>query len=84
MHIDSGKAKRIQGKKKKDAKALLFLQQGTKTIFPRILAAKKSTDAWRILKEDFQGSEKAHEEKMSRFTEQSIEQAFQSKLNVKE
>lgn len=43
----------------KDARALLFIQQGvSKTIFPRILAATKAKEAWDILKKEFQGSEK--------------------------
>ena len=40
--------------KKRDAKALRFIQQGvTKTIYPRIMGATKSKDAWKILKKEF-------------------------------
>ncbi|TXG74282.1 hypothetical protein EZV62_002861 [Acer yangbiense] len=42
--------------KKKDARALLFIQQGvSKTIFPRIVNAVTSKEAWEILKTEFQG-----------------------------
>ena len=48
---------RSSKKIKTDARALLFIQQGiSKTIFPKILGAKKSKDAWDIVKEEFQGS----------------------------
>lgn len=51
--------KEYKENKKKDAKALLFLQQGvSKAIFPRISVAKTSQEAWNILKVAFQGSEK--------------------------
>ncbi|TXG74289.1 hypothetical protein EZV62_002868 [Acer yangbiense] len=42
--------------KMKDARALLFIQQGvSKTIFPRIVNAVTSKEAWEILKTEFQG-----------------------------
>ncbi|KAL5719509.1 hypothetical protein ACHQM5_012274 [Ranunculus cassubicifolius] len=42
---------------KKDAKALLLIQEGvTKTIFPRIINAKTSKEAWDILEKEFRGS----------------------------
>jgi len=45
--------------KKKDAKALFFIQQGvSKAIFPRISFVSKSKEAWEILKVEFQESEK--------------------------
>ncbi|KAH7519115.1 hypothetical protein JRO89_XSUnG0132800 [Xanthoceras sorbifolium] len=53
------KKKEFKENKKKDAKALFFIQQGvSKTIFPRISFASKSKEAWEILKVEFQGSEK--------------------------
>ncbi|KAK0605039.1 hypothetical protein LWI29_022108 [Acer saccharum] len=45
--------------KKSDARALLFIQQEvSKTIFPRIVNAVTSKEAWEILKTEFQGSER--------------------------
>ena len=56
--IDARK-KELKDNKKKDAKALFFIQQGvSKAIFPRISFASKSKEAWEILKVEFQGSEK--------------------------
>ncbi|XP_073120811.1 uncharacterized protein [Henckelia pumila] len=44
---------------RRDAKALLFIQQGVnRSIFPRIMGAKNCKKAWDILKMEFQGSEK--------------------------
>jgi len=51
--------KRLKEIRKKDAKALFFIQQAVhETIFSRIAAATTSTDAWLILKTEFQGSSK--------------------------
>lgn len=45
--------------KKRDAKALFFIQQALHdTIFSRIAAAETSKEAWMILKNEFQGSSK--------------------------
>ncbi|KAL7233616.1 hypothetical protein ACSBR1_017269 [Camellia fascicularis] len=56
---EARKAK-LKEHKMKDAKALYYIQQAiTKTIAPRIMAATKSKEAWEILKNEFQGSEKA-------------------------
>ncbi|VVA20943.1 Hypothetical predicted protein, partial [Prunus dulcis] len=45
--------------KKKDAKALFLIQQGvSKNLFPRLLPATTSKQAWEILKIEFKGSEK--------------------------
>lgn len=45
--------------KKKDAKALFYIQQAVhETIFSRIAAATTSLEAWQILKKEFQGSSK--------------------------
>ena len=45
--------------RKKDAKALLALQQAvTENIFPWIANATKSKDAWTILKQEFHGDTK--------------------------
>lgn len=43
----------------KDAKTLLYIQQGViKVIFPRIMRASTLKEAWEILKNEFKGSEK--------------------------
>ncbi|KAL3729300.1 hypothetical protein ACJRO7_026409 [Eucalyptus globulus] len=43
----------------KDAKALYFIQQAlSETVFPRIIGARTAKEAWDILREEFQGSEK--------------------------
>ena len=53
------KQKEYKENKKKDAKALLNIQQGiSKSIFPRIMGAKNAKEAWEILKVEFQGSDK--------------------------
>ncbi|KAG6501038.1 hypothetical protein ZIOFF_040904 [Zingiber officinale] len=45
--------------KKKDAKALRYIQQGIgKTIFPRIFGVKSALEAWEILRLEFEGTEK--------------------------
>ncbi|XP_022873160.1 uncharacterized protein LOC111392128 [Olea europaea var. sylvestris] len=45
--------------KRKDAMALRYIQQGVgKSIFPRIFGVKKAKDAWEILMQEFQETEK--------------------------
>nr|GFC30635.1 UBN2 domain-containing protein [Tanacetum cinerariifolium] len=58
--LDSGddNAKKKENKKR-DAKALFFIQQAVdESIFSRIAAATTSEQAWSILKTEFQGSSK--------------------------
>jgi len=57
---DSDKeTKKLKEIKKKDAKALFLIQQAVHdTIFSRIAAATTSSQAWKILKKEFQGSAK--------------------------
>jgi len=44
----------------RNATAFRYIQQGvSKSIFPRIFGVKKAKNAWEILKQEFQGSEKA-------------------------
>ena len=53
------KQKEYEEHKKSDTKALFYIQQGVrKSIFPRIMASIKSKDAWGVLKNGFQVSEK--------------------------
>ena len=62
------KPKEYKENKKKDTRALLFIQQGiSKAIFPRILGAKKLKEAWDIMKEEFQGTEKVITTKFNLF-----------------
>ncbi|XP_016556910.1 uncharacterized protein LOC107856406 [Capsicum annuum] len=50
-------AEKLKGIKKNDAKALLLIQQAVHdTIFARIAEATTSSEAWKILKKEFQGS----------------------------
>ena len=45
--------------KKKDAKALYLIQQAiSDKIFPRIIGATSSKEAWEILQKEFQGTDK--------------------------
>ncbi|KAL5706857.1 hypothetical protein ACHQM5_024970 [Ranunculus cassubicifolius] len=64
---------------KKDAKALLLIQEGvTKTIFPRIINAKTSKEAWDILDKEFRGSKQIKTVKL-----QSLRREFEN-LKMKE
>ncbi|KAK2966882.1 hypothetical protein RJ640_028892 [Escallonia rubra] len=50
---------KLRENRKKDAKALYFIQVAVSTsIFPRIIGANRSKEAWDTLKNEFQGSEK--------------------------
>ncbi|GKV47717.1 hypothetical protein SLEP1_g54586 [Rubroshorea leprosula] len=52
-------AAKVKDLRKKDAKALLVLQQAiTDSIFPRIANATKSKEAWTILNQEFYGDDK--------------------------
>ena len=54
--------------RKKDAKALLVLQQAvTEAIFPRLANAAKSKDAWEILRQEFHGDSKVTMVKLQTF-----------------
>lgn len=49
----------LKDNRKKDSKALFVMQQAIhESFFSRIVAAKNSKEAWRILQEEFQGSNK--------------------------
>ena len=55
----AAKQTEFRNTKKRDARALLFIQQGvSKAIFPRIMSAKTSKEAWESLKKQFQGYDK--------------------------
>ncbi|KAH0647717.1 hypothetical protein KY290_033702 [Solanum tuberosum] len=57
--LDAEEENRLKKIRKKDAKALFFIQQAVhETIFSRIAAATTSRDVWLILKTEFQGSSK--------------------------
>ena len=50
---------RLKENKKKDSKALFFIQQAVhENIFSRIMGATTSKEAWRILQKEFQGDAK--------------------------
>ena len=57
--LAAAKLKEYKQNKQRDARALLFIQQGvSKTIFPRISGATKSKEAWEIFKKQFSGYDK--------------------------
>ena len=54
------KQKEYKQNKQHDAKTLLFIQQGvSREIFPRIMQAKNAKEAWKTLKNEFKGTNKA-------------------------
>ena len=56
---------KLKENKKKDAKALFFLQQSVSdSLFSRIASANSSKEAWQALKTEFQGSAKVIEVKL--------------------
>lgn len=60
-------------------KALFLIKQGVaESLFPRIISAKKSKEAWDKLKEEFQGSAKVLAVKL-----QTLRRQFQN-LQMKE
>ncbi|XP_028547947.1 uncharacterized protein LOC110116351, partial [Dendrobium catenatum] len=64
----------IRVDKQKDAKALFILQQAeSDTIFPRIMWASSSKQAWEILQEEFQGNSKIRTIKLQALSEQKKE-----------
>ena len=49
----------LKRNKKKDSKSLYYLYQAVhESVFPRIAAAKKSSEAWETLKTAYQGMER--------------------------
>ena len=57
--LSSTQREALRENKKKDAKALFFIQQAiTESLFPRIMRVSKSKEAWSVLQEEFQGSAK--------------------------
>ncbi|KAL5731946.1 hypothetical protein ACHQM5_004621 [Ranunculus cassubicifolius] len=54
--LSNDEAKQLKENIKKDAKALLLIQGVTKTIFPRIINATRSKEAWDILQREYRGS----------------------------
>ncbi|CAL1388275.1 unnamed protein product [Linum trigynum] len=54
------KTKEYKENAKQNASALRIIQQAvSKSIYPRIYGIKKAKEAWDVLREQFQGSEKA-------------------------
>ena len=57
--LAAAKLKEYQQNKQRDARSLLFIEQGvSKTIFPKISCATNSKEAWEILKKQFSGYDK--------------------------
>jgi len=58
-YAEEDEAQRLRENKKKDSKALFYIQQAMHdSIFSRIAVAETSKQAWDILKKDFHGSTK--------------------------
>ena len=55
--LSSAQKDLLEEKKRRDAKALFFIQQAiTENLFSRIMRVSKSKQAWSILQEEFQGN----------------------------
>ncbi|GMP27501.1 hypothetical protein CsSME_00003463 [Camellia sinensis var. sinensis] len=53
--VSAAQRNELKEKQKNDAKALFMIQQGLEdTIFPRIMAATTSKEAWDLLQEEYQ------------------------------
>nr|KYP49570.1 hypothetical protein KK1_028654 [Cajanus cajan] len=71
--------KELKENKQKNSKLLFILQQAvTDTIFPRIMGATTAKEAYTMLQEEFEGSEKVHAVKL-----QILQRNFEL-LNMKE
>ncbi|KAL0389945.1 UNVERIFIED_CONTAM: Retrovirus-related Pol polyprotein from transposon TNT 1-94 [Sesamum calycinum] len=74
---------KLENKKAKDSEALYYIQTAVADhIFPRISVATSAKEAWSILQKEYQGSAK-HMRKGEVGEENSLENAFQSKLNMR-
>ena len=63
--LSDAQKKRLEEERMKDAKALYFIQNAVKdTIFPRIIRANTSKEAWEILQQEFQGDSKVRSIKL--------------------
>lgn len=63
--LSNTQKEQLKETEQRDARALLFIQQGVAdNIFPRIMSASKSKEAWDTLKEEFQGDSKARAVKL--------------------
>ncbi|KAL5719096.1 hypothetical protein ACHQM5_011921 [Ranunculus cassubicifolius] len=72
--LSSADATKLREHIKKDAKALLLIQEGvTKPIFPRIINATTSKEAWDILEREFRGSKQVKTVKL-----QSLRREFEN------
>ncbi|GAV89754.1 hypothetical protein CFOL_v3_33167 [Cephalotus follicularis] len=56
--VDPNDEVRLRENRKKDSKALFFIQQAVHEIFSRIATTTTSKEAWTILQNEFQGSSK--------------------------
>ncbi|XP_074363067.1 uncharacterized protein LOC141703433 [Apium graveolens] len=82
-NLTNAQKEALKETKKKDAKALFFIQQAiSESLFPRIMRVAMTKEAWEVLQEEFQGNSKSHEQRLMRHSEKSIESALQCKLNL--
>lgn len=64
-NLTQGEKDLLKSHKKKDSKALFFLYQAVHgSVFPRLVAAKTSKEAWQTLKTAYQGMEKVKTTKL--------------------
>nr|GLL21955.1 uncharacterized protein LOC104612075 [Ipomoea trifida] len=76
---------KLKEAKKKDAKALFFLQQSVSdSLFPRIASAATSKEAWQSLKTEFQGSTKVIEVKLQSLRSDFETLSMDTKENVQD
>ncbi|XP_021602892.1 uncharacterized protein LOC110608005 [Manihot esculenta] len=73
---DSDDEARLKEIKKRDSKALFFIQQAVhESIFSRIMGASTSQEAWKILQKEFQGDKKVIMVKL-----QSLRREFETSM----
>ncbi|XP_074363066.1 uncharacterized protein LOC141704626 [Apium graveolens] len=80
-NLTNAQKEALKETKKKDAKALFFIQQAiSESLFPRIMRVTMTKEAWEVLQEEFQGNSKVRSIKL-----QSLRRDFENlKMNESE
>ena len=80
-NLTNAQKEALKETKKKDAKALFFIQQAiSDSLFPRIMRVTTAKEAWEVLQEEFQGNSKVRSIKL-----QSLRRDFENlKMNESE
>ncbi|XP_074324291.1 uncharacterized protein LOC141661204 [Apium graveolens] len=80
-NLTNAQKEALKETKKKDAKALFFIQQAiSESLFPRIMRVATAKEAWEVLQEEFQGNSKVRSIKL-----QSLRRDFENlKMNESE